>query len=219
LLEPVASRTTATSTSIQRVRNITRRVVARGYPWAHASGMRKHLTHIVITSIVALGAIPVTAVAASATHSKHAKAASVLTPRCSTSRLGLSLIDRQGALGTTYWDLGLRNLGRTACHMRGYPGVGLLDPDSRLINVLVVRNPVTPVRTITLAPGQEAYFTFGYPSNIGACARHFSAFGVQIIPPNEYQRIVLPARQFEICSPSRAVGNPQVFPLRTGLRI
>ncbi|MDQ6819227.1 MAG: DUF4232 domain-containing protein [Actinomycetota bacterium] len=185
--------------------------------------MRKHLTHIVITSIVALIAVPVcgvaVAVAASGTSSTSAKPSSAGTPRCSTSQLHLSLIDHQGALGTTYWDMALRNLGRSACHMRGYPGVGLLDPDARLINVLVVRNPVTPVRTITLAPGQQAYFTFGYPSNIGACARHFNAFGVQIIPPNEYQRIVLPASQFEVCTPSHAVGNPRVLPLRTGLRV
>ena len=185
--------------------------------------MRKHLTHIVITSIVALAAVPVSAVAvaaaASGTPSPSARAASVGTPRCSAAQLRLSLTDQQGALGTTYWDMTLRNVGRSACHMRGYPGVGLLDPDSRLINVLVVRNPVTPVRTITLASGQQAYFTFGYPSNIGACARHFNAFGLQIIPPNEYQRIVFPAKQFEVCTPSSAVGNPQVLPLRTGLRL
>ncbi len=122
-------------------------------------------------------------------------------------------------MGTTYWDMGLRNVGRTACHMRGYPGVGLVDSHSRLINVLVERDPVTPVRTITLRPGQEAYFTFGYASEIGACSRYFSANSVQIIPPNEYQRIVLRTSQFDVCTPSRAVGNPQVFALRTGLQL
>ncbi len=98
--------------------------------------MRKHLTHIVITSIVALAAVPVSAVAvaaaASGIPSTSARAASVGTPRCSAAQLRLSRIDQQGALGTTYWDMALRNVGRSACHMRGYPGVGLLDPDSRL---------------------------------------------------------------------------------------
>lgn len=117
-------------------------------------------------------------------------------------------------MGTTYWDLALRNVGRTACHMRGYPGVGLLDPHSRLINVQVVRVPGFPESTITLRSGQQAYFSFGYPSLIGACSRHFSAYGVQVIPPNEYARIVLRTSRFDVCTPSAGVGNPGVYPVR-----
>jgi Protein of unknown function (DUF4232) len=183
--------------------------------------MTKHLTHIITTSIVvACIALPVSALAASGSHTANRSSqATVTTPRCSSSQLRVSRVDVQGAAGTTYWDLSLRNVGRTACHMIGYPGVGLLDPNARLINVNVARVPGWPIRSITVAPGRNAYFSFGYPSNAGACSRHFSAFGIQIIPPNDYRRIVLPERRFAVCTPSRAVANPRVFPVRPSLRL
>ncbi len=190
--------------------------------------MTKYLTRIISTTVIisagivgALVGVPASAIATGAAQSAHFTSGHSApgTQRCSTSQLRLSVIGRQGALGTTYWDLGLQNVGRTACHMRGYPGVGLVDRNSRLINVLVQRVPGHPEPTITLRTGQSAYFTFGYPSLVGACASHFSAYGVQIIPPNEYQRLVLRTNAFDLCTPSRVVANPQVFPLRSGLRL
>jgi hypothetical protein len=173
--------------------------------------MRNHITHIIATGVAAALVVgPVSALAASGTKA-HTTAG---TPKCSASQLHASIVDTQGALGTTYWDLALRNVGRTSCHMRGYPGVGLVDSNNGLINVLVERNPVSPVRTITVRPGQQAYFTFGYASEIGACTSHFSAHGIQIIPPNEFNRLVLRTNRFDVCTPSSAVGNPQVFAVR-----
>jgi Protein of unknown function (DUF4232) len=174
--------------------------------------MNKRITHIITTGIVVgLVGLPASAIATSAT-TGHSPAPG--TQRCDSSQLRVSIIDREGAAGTTYWNLALRNVGRTACHMIGYPGVGLVDSNSRLINVLVQRSPVTPARFVTVRPGQQAYFTFGYPSLIGACSSHFSAYGVQIIPPNEFQRIVLRTGRFDVCTPSSAVANPQVWTIR-----
>jgi hypothetical protein len=188
--------------------------------------MTKYPTRIISTTViisagivVALVGVPASAIATGAARGAHLTGgrSAAGTQRCSTSQLRISVIGRQGALGTTYWDLGLQNLGRAACHTRGYPGVGLIDRYSRLINVLVQRVPGHPEPTITLRSGQSAYFTFGYPSLVGACVSHFSAYSVQIIPPNEYQRLVLRTNRFDVCTPSRVVANPQVFPLRSGL--
>ncbi len=176
------------------------------------TAMNKHLTHIITTAVVvALVGLPASALATSGNTGHSAAAA---TPRCHASQLRVSILDREGAAGTTYWNMALRNVGRTACHMIGYPGVGLVDSNSRLINVKVQRSAVTPSLFVTVRPGQQAYFTFGYPSLIGACSSHFSSYGVQIIPPNEFQRIVLRTSRFDVCSPSSAVANPQVWTVR-----
>ena len=185
--------------------------------------MTKHLTHIIATgAALAIVGLPVSAIAATGsqgTHNAKAHSASVGSPKCSASQLQLSRVDSQGALGTTYWDLELRNISRSTCHMIGYPGVGLVDSHSALINVLVVRDPATSVRRIELRPGQQAYFSIGYPSEVGACSSHFTAYGIQIIPPNEYQRIVMRTSSFGVCTPSAAVSNPRVLPLRSTLSL
>jgi hypothetical protein len=142
--------------------------------------MTKYLTRIISTTViisagivVALVGVPASAIATDAAQSAHFTSGHSApgTQRCSTSQLRLSVIGRQGALGTTYWDLGLQNVGRTACHMRGYPGVGLVDRNGRLINVPVQRVPGHPEPTIRLRTGQSAYFTFEYPSLVGPSRR------------------------------------------------
>jgi len=63
---------------------------------------------------------------------RPAASAGSTTPRCSTSSLILQSVRELGAAGTTGWDLALRNGGSATCHLRVYPGVGLLDSSARL---------------------------------------------------------------------------------------
>jgi Protein of unknown function (DUF4232) len=183
------------------------------------AGMRK----IVITSIaVASVGVPVAAIAAGSAHttqSRHELTSIAATPRCRSSQLQLSVIGEQGALGTTYWDLGLRDIGRSPCHMRGYPGVGLVNSRNRLIKIPVQRVPGTPENRVTLRPGQSAYLTFGYVGEAGACTQHLPAYGVQVIPPDEHQRLLARRARFDVCTPSHVVADPQVYPIRARLRL
>jgi Protein of unknown function (DUF4232) len=138
------------------------------------------------------------------------------TPRCLTSHLHLSFVRGTAALSHLYWDLALRNVGSATCHLHGYPGVGLLDSHGQLIHVNVDRAAGLPVTTVTVHHGQRAFFTFAYTSS-GPCLPHFfSAYGLQIFPPGNTQRLLLHSSRFDICDPSVG-GRPHVYPVRRTL--
>jgi hypothetical protein len=149
--------------------------------------------------------------AAVAAPSRGARAAA--TPRCSTANLRLDFVSGQGFTSHRAWDLGLRNVGPTTCHLRGFPGVGLLDVHANLIGVSVDKATSHPVGTVVLHPWKRAVFTFVYVVS-GPCIPHFfSAYGLQVFPPNSAQRLVWYAGRFDVCNPSVG-GNPSVGPVR-----
>jgi hypothetical protein len=142
------------------------------------------------------------------------------TPRCSTSDLILEFVRQLGAAGTTGWDLALRNGGSATCHLQGYPGVALLDGSARLIRVSVDRSSAVKGKNVVLQPWQRAYFslTFHTGGTQSACTpRYFSAYGLQVIPPDSTQRLLYYHGHFDVCSPS--FGHPSVYPVRSTLNL
>ena len=142
------------------------------------------------------------------------------TPRCSTSNLIVEFVRQLGAAGTTGWDLSLRNGGPATCHLQGYPGVGLLDGSARLIHVSVDRASAFKGQNVVLHPWQRAYFslTFHAGGKQSACTPHyFSAYGLQIIPPNSTQRLLYYHGRFDVCNPS--FGHLSVYPVRPTLNL
>jgi hypothetical protein len=83
-------------------------------------------------------------------------------PRCSTATLRLDLVSEDAATSHRFWNLSLRNTGASTCHLKGFPGVGLLDANAGSINDPVVRQTGFKQRNVVLKPWQRAYFTFGY---------------------------------------------------------
>jgi hypothetical protein len=144
------------------------------------------------------------------------------TPRCSTSNLTLEFVRQLGAAGTTGWDLALRNGGSATCHLQGYPGIGLLDGSARLIRVSVDRASAFKGQNVVLHSWQRAYFSLTYHTGgkQSACTPHyFSAYGLQVIPPNSTQRLLYYHGRFDICTPSSTVGHPSVYPVRPTLNL
>lgn len=140
------------------------------------------------------------------------------TPRCSQSNLILGFVRELGAAGTTGWDFALRNGGSATCHLQGYPGVGLLDGGARLIHVSVDRASAFKAKNVVLHPWQRAYFSLTYHTGgaRSACTPHyFSAYGLQVIPPNSTQRLLYYHGRFDVCTPS--FGHPLVYPVRSTL--
>ncbi len=138
------------------------------------------------------------------------------TPPCSTSHLRLSYVRELGAAGSRSWDLALKNVGSATCHLRGYPGVGLLDLHGQPLSVNVVRATAFPVRTVRVRHGQRVFFTLIWES-AGPCEPHFySAYGLEVYPPNSTQRLLLHSRRLEICDTSIG-GPPRVTPVRQTL--
>jgi Protein of unknown function (DUF4232) len=137
------------------------------------------------------------------------------SPPCATSNLRLDFVDASAATSHRLWDLSLRNVGSTTCHLKGFPGVGLLDSGARLINDSVFRETAFKPQNVTLKPWQPAYFSFIYAVS-GPCRPHFFyAYGIQVFPPNNTQRLVYYAGKFDVCAPP--LSHPGVYPVRAKL--
>jgi hypothetical protein len=141
--------------------------------------------------------------------------ATTSVPRCLTGHLRLSFARGEAATSHRFWDFSLRNVGPGKCRLQGYPGVGLLNKAGKLIAVNVEREG-GPTPSVIVSVGQRAYFSFSYVVS-GPCIPHFfTAYGLQIIPPNRTHRLIYHSGRIDICSPSVG-GHPDVYPIRAGL--
>ena len=90
-----------------------------------------------------------------------------LTTNCQPSQLHIVLTGYQGAAGTIEVTFSLTNTSTSLCTMSGYPGMVLLDAQSKAQPTVVTRGgglafENLPVTTVSLAAGQVAYFNLGY---------------------------------------------------------
>ncbi len=76
---------------------------------------------------------------------------------CTTGQLALTLSGQNGAAGSTYVTLDLRNTAASACTLNGYPGVSYVGGgNGTQIGASAARDPSTPIATITVGAGQSA---------------------------------------------------------------
>lgn len=137
-----------------------------------------------------------------------------LPSRCVSSRLAVSVAVEEGATGKRFWILAFRNTGGNPCHLYGYPGVGLLDSNSRLLPFKVSRAAGSE-HAITLRAGGRAWFTLEF-ENGGFCPGHASSFsGLRVYPPDS--RGFLTIKHFKHGSESACIPpnyQVQVTPVR-----
>ena len=144
-------------------------------------------------------------------------AASSAVPRCTSGHLRLSFVRALGATGHRLWDLALTNVGTTTCRLQGFTGVGLLSRSGGVLPTVVARQTAFPRPAVLVRPGRRAFFTFEFVSRGQCGSRFFTAFGLQVIPPNErHQATPRIHRRIAICSVAVG-GPPQVTPLRAGI--
>jgi hypothetical protein len=148
-------------------------------------------------------------------HTAHAVAGRAV-PLCPTSQLHVSVVRVTGATSHRYWDLRLQNSGTSACRLEGYPGVGLLNRSGGLIPINVDRVRGFPVRSVTVPSGGRGYFTFTYVVGGPCGSRTFSAYGIQIIPPDQRTRLLVRRVAFDVCDVAVG-GHPGVYPVRPTL--
>jgi len=133
-----------------------------------------------------------------------ASAASRSLPACASSGLVVWLNTESGgaAAGSTYYKLEFTNLSGRTCTLRGYPGVSAVDLGGLQLGSPAGRNPMRPVRTITLSPGASADAVlqiadaYNYPP--ATCHRKLAA-GLRVYPPNQTQAKPVPF-PFVACS-------------------
>jgi Domain of unknown function (DUF4232) len=113
---------------------------------------------------------------------------------CPSSQLAASLGSPNGAAGTVYYQLTLRNTGTSTCIEQGYPGVSFVGgSDGHQVGAAASRAPGT-VTTVTLAPGASAVSTLGivdahnFPSDCNVT----SVLGLRVYPPDERAALYVP---------------------------
>lgn len=123
---------------------------------------------------------------------------------CRASDLGVWVASGQGsgAAGTVFYPLQFTNLSHHTCRLRGYPWVVAVSRAGHWLGRAARRNPVYPVRTVSLGPGRTAHAVLGYGSVVvGACAaRHRRpAFRLRVTPPHR-RKVTHALFGLDVCS-------------------
>ena len=107
--------------------------------------------------------------------------------RCAASALRGSVLDWEGAAGTIYTTIGLRNLSARTCTVQGIPQVRLLDDQSRPVTAPSV--PGGPAGSlVVLRPGGVAGFSFGRPN---VCDHNVIGWRVEVALPQRQGSLVV----------------------------
>ena len=143
------------------------------------------------TTATSTASAPTTSTSASTTSGTGAGGASLAGPgECRASGLALTYLGGQGATGHGELGFALRNTTQSSCRTGGYPGIQFLDRSGGAL-------PTTPTHTtsdffgtlplapLTVAPGASFSFRLGVSHGGGSDAGCATAYGLQVIPPND----------------------------------
>ena len=119
--------------------------------------------------------------------------------RCATSALSGSVVGSSGAAGTIETTVALKSTAPAPCTLGGYPGMQMLSASGSPLPTIVVRKgnysfTAIPVTTVTVGPGQSAYFNIGYSDvPVGNETTCPTSASVQVTPPNAFNHLVITA--------------------------
>jgi hypothetical protein len=137
-------------------------------------------------------------------------------PPCRAAGLALSFLGQQGATGHGELGFALRNTGSSSCSTVGYPGVQFLNRAGGSLPTTPTHTTrdffgVEPLRALVVDPGQSISFRLGVNHGIGSSAGCTTAFGLQVIAPNDTatMRVSIPGGASEC-------GTSTVSPVRPG---
>ena len=137
-------------------------------------------------------------------------------PACRAAGLGISFLAQQGATGHGELGFALRNTGTSSCSTIGYPGVEFLGRSGAPLPTDPTHTTrdffgATPLLPLVVGPGQRVSFRLGVTHGIGSSAGCTTAYGLQVIPPNDTAtlRVTIPDGAAEC-------GTTTVSPLRSG---
>jgi len=133
---------------------------------------------------------PAATTTTAATPTTQTSAAPVGLPLCRAATLSLSYLGGQGATGHGELGFALHNTSSYTCSTYGYPGIQFLDQAGHAL-------PTTPTHTtqdffgslprvpLTVAPGASVSFRLGVTHGVTSSAGCTTAYGLQVIPPND----------------------------------
>lgn len=111
-------------------------------------------------------------------------------PPCRASDLALSFLGGQGATGHGELGFALRNTSAESCATVGYPGVQFLDRAGRPLPTIPSHTTqdffgTAPKLALTVVPGSTVSFRLGVTHGVTSTAGCTTAYGLQVIPPND----------------------------------
>jgi Domain of unknown function (DUF4232) len=135
--------------------------------------------------------------------------------QCKASDLALSFLGGQGATGHGELGFALRNTG-SACSTGGYPGIQFLSKDGAALPTTPQHTTSDffgdlPLKPLSLGPGQSASFRLGVSHGGGSDAGCSTAYGLQVIAPNDTATL-----HVQIPNGASECGSTTVSPLQPG---
>jgi hypothetical protein len=135
----------------------------------------------------------------------------ITVSQCATAQLAASLGQSNGAMGTIYYPLNLRNTSSSKCTIQGYAGVSFVaGPDNHQVGQAASQDPrSTP--TVTLSPGQTASARLGIVNagNFPPDCNMTPVSGLRVSPPGQTASQV-------IDHAATACANPKYTTLHVG---
>lgn len=119
-----------------------------------------------------------------------ARTSTSVPPPCRAANLALSYLGGQGATGHGELGFALRNTASESCTTVGYPGVQFLDKAGNALPTAPSHTTqdffgTVPKRFLTVAPGATVSFRLGVTHGMTSTAGCTTAYGLQVIPPND----------------------------------
>jgi hypothetical protein len=138
-------------------------------------------------------------------------------PRCRAATLALSFLGQQGATGHGELGFALRNTGSVACRTFGFPGILFLSRSGQGLPTIPTHTThdlfgSAPEVGLNVAPGQSVSFRLGVTHGINSTAGCTTAYGLQVIPPDDTAtlRTTIPSGAYQCRTAT-------VSPLRPGV--
>ncbi len=117
----------------------------------------------------------------------------VQIPRCASVQLTPSLGPPDGAAGTTFYPVILKNSGDAPCSMSGYPAVSFIaGSDNHPVGVAASQDPDT-IGVVVIEPGQSTSANLGVVNagNFPADCDAVPVSGLQVNLPGEAEPIII----------------------------
>jgi len=200
-----AGATSATASSTTTTTSATAPASASGTATAPAASSTAGAVTTVPASPTASATTTTTTTGTATTRTSTSSTTAVAGPAlCRAPALAISFLGQQGATGHGELGFALRNKTSVACTTVGYPGVLFLARDGSPLPTLPAHTTedffgTAPLRQLHVAPGGVVSFRLGVTHGIASTAGCTTAYGLQVIAPNDTAtlRVSIPDGAFE----------------------